>query len=128
LHSPESPCRACGACCAHSAQWPRFSLETDLALSLIPPALIDKAGGCMRCAGDRCAALEGKVGVATACTIYAVRPEVCRACLPGDDECRLARQRAGLAAITSAELATLSRHVGNTTMPHSLTASRSHGP
>jgi len=61
----------------------------------------------MRCAGDRCAALEGTVGVATACTIYAVRPDVCRACLPGDDECRLARQRAGLAAINSAEPATL---------------------
>jgi len=74
----------------------------------------------MRCVGDRCAALEGKVGVATACTVYAVRPDVCRACLPGDDECRVARQRAGLASITSAELATLSRHVGGTPLPSGL--------
>ena len=36
---------------------------------------------------------------ATACTIYAVRPEVCRACQPGDDSCTLARRHYGLAAI-----------------------------
>ena len=50
----------------------------------------------MRCDGDRCSALTGKVGVATACGIYAVRPEVCRTCMPGDPECDLARRRHGL--------------------------------
>jgi Fe-S-cluster containining protein len=23
----ESPCQACGACCAYSQNWPRFSIE-----------------------------------------------------------------------------------------------------
>lgn len=50
----------------------------------------------MRCEGHRCAALVGEVGIATACAVYEVRPEVCRACLPGDDECRTARSRFGL--------------------------------
>jgi len=48
---------------------------------------------------------RGEIGVATVCTIYAVRPEVCRACQPGDDSCMLARARFGLAALTPAELA-----------------------
>ena len=37
-----------------------------------------------------------KVGEATACLIYAVRPEVCRTCMPGDVECAMARKRHGL--------------------------------
>jgi uncharacterized protein len=53
----------------------------------------------MRCEGNRCSALSGKVGEATACTIYAVRPEVCRTCMPGDPECAMARKRHGLPAL-----------------------------
>jgi uncharacterized protein len=50
----------------------------------------------MRCEGDRCAALVGDVGVSTSCAIYAVRPDVCRACLPGGDDCAIARRRFNL--------------------------------
>jgi Fe-S-cluster containining protein len=50
----------------------------------------------MRCDGDRCTALVGEIGVATACAVYAARPDVCRTCLPGDDECRTARSRFNL--------------------------------
>ena len=85
-------CRACGACCAYSAEWPRFSLENDAELGRIPSAYVDDAGGRMRCEGDRCAALTGEIGIVTSCAIYAVRPQVCRACLPGDDACRAARR------------------------------------
>jgi hypothetical protein len=46
----------------------------------------------MLCHGNRCAALQGEVGVATSCGIYDVRPDVCRACLPGDDACLTARR------------------------------------
>jgi Fe-S-cluster containining protein len=92
-------CQSCGACCAYSREWPRFSTETDADLERIPAALVDDGQGRMRCNGDRCAALVGEVGVTTACSIYAVRPEVCRTCLPGDDACRMARQRFGLAPI-----------------------------
>lgn len=89
-------CRSCGACCAYSAEWPRFSLEDDAAIALIPAALVDDAAGRMRCDGDRCAALSGEVGVGVACGVYAVRPLVCRDCMPGDDACRTARARHGL--------------------------------
>ena len=94
-----APCRACGACCSYSPNWPRFTTEDDAALDLIPAALVnDKLSG-MRCEGDRCAALQGKVGVAVACVVYAVRPGVCRTCMPGDVECAMARKRHGLPAL-----------------------------
>lgn len=86
-------CRACGACCSYSREWPRASLEDDAALARIPPAFFDDAQGRMRCDGDRCSALVGEVGVSTSCAVYAARPEVCRACQPGDDACRIARRR-----------------------------------
>jgi Fe-S-cluster containining protein len=94
--SEQSPCQACGACCAYSANWPRFTTEDDSALDLIPAALVNDGLSGMRCEGDRCEALGGRIGIATACTIYALRPEVCRTCMPGDAECVMARKRHGL--------------------------------
>jgi len=89
-------CQTCGACCSYSADWPRFSMETDEALDLIPAELTSADGRGMRCEGSRCSALSGKVGTSAACTIYAVRPDVCHACNPGDDECITARASFGL--------------------------------
>ncbi|MGC1355756.1 MAG: YkgJ family cysteine cluster protein [Xanthobacteraceae bacterium] len=87
-----SDCRTCGACCSFSSEWPRFSLESDAKLDRIPYMYVDEDRGRIRCCGDRCAALLGDVGVGTACAIYAMRPDVCRSCSPGDDACRVARQ------------------------------------
>jgi Fe-S-cluster containining protein len=92
----ESPCQACGACCSYSPNWPRFTTEDDAALDLIPEKFVNARLSGMHCEGDRCSALSGKVGEATSCTIYAVRPEVCRTCMPGDPECAMARKRHGL--------------------------------
>ena len=92
----ESPCQACGACCSYSQNWPRFTIEDDAALDLIPEKFINERLSGMRCDGDRCSALSGKVGEATACLIYTMRPEVCRTCMPGDVECAMARKRHGL--------------------------------
>ena len=92
----ESPCQACGACCSYSSNWPRFTTEDDAALDLIPEKFVNAGLSGMRCDGDRCSALSGKVGVATSCVVYEVRPEVCRTCLPGDAECAMARRRYGL--------------------------------
>jgi Fe-S-cluster containining protein len=92
----QNPCQACGACCSYSANWPRFTTEDDSALDLIPEKFVNERLSGMRCDGDRCSALSGKIGVATACGIYAVRPEVCRTCMPGDPECDMARRRHGL--------------------------------
>lgn len=100
-----SPCRACGACCATSVDWPRFSTESEAELARIPEALIAESLSGMRCDGDRCLALDGTVGAATRCTIYAIRPEVCRACIPGDDACRMAREKHRLAPILAAPAA-----------------------
>jgi len=94
-------CRACGACCSFSPEWPRFSLEDDADLDRIPSQFVDDGLGRMRCNGDRCAALVGDVGVSTSCAVYAVRPEVCRACMPGDDACRMARRRFNLGDVTT---------------------------
>jgi Fe-S-cluster containining protein len=92
-------CRSCGACCAFSKEWPRFSTEEDADLDRIPPAFVDDTRGRMRCDGNRCTALVGEVGVATRCSVYAMRPEVCRTCLPGDHACRMARLAFGLPPI-----------------------------
>lgn len=92
-------CQGCGACCATSSDWPRFSLESEAELAAIPEPLIAADLSGMRCEGDRCLALAGRVGAHTACTIYAVRPLVCRDCVPGDDACTIARVRAGFAPI-----------------------------
>ncbi len=89
-------CRRCGACCDYSHEWPRFTLETDAALARIPAAMVAAGGNAMRCAGERCVALAGEVGVAATCTIHAIRPIVCRDCEPGDDACLTARRRHGL--------------------------------
>ena len=94
-----SPCRTCGACCSYSREWPRFTTETDADIARISSEFIDDHRGRMRCVGDRCSALVGDVGASTSCAIYAVRPEVCRACEPGDDACRMARSKFGLSPL-----------------------------
>jgi hypothetical protein len=96
-----SPCNTCGACCAYSHDWPRFTIETDIALRRIPRALIDDSMSGMLCHGARCAALAGRVGVETSCTVYADRPEVCRECVPADDACQIARRKHGLPVIAN---------------------------
>jgi Fe-S-cluster containining protein len=96
VEDAEALCRSCGACCAYSAEWPRFALEDAAALDRIPRALVDDERGRMRCEGNRCSALIGEVGISTSCSVYAVRPDVCRDCLPGDPECLTARRRYNL--------------------------------
>lgn len=88
----QSPCQACGACCATSKHWPRFTLETEAELERIPRDLVHRSLSRMESDGDRCAALHGVIGDHTACIIYDIRPHVCRACVPGDDACAIARQ------------------------------------
>jgi uncharacterized protein len=91
-----SICQACGACCAYSRDWPRFTTETEAEIARVPAELVDDDLARIRCHGDRCSALVGEVGVSTSCAIYSVRPDVCRACEPGDEACAMARQRFGL--------------------------------
>jgi Fe-S-cluster containining protein len=96
-----SPCNTCGACCAHSAEWPRFTCEDDAALDRLPRNLVNARGSGMRCVGERCTALVGTVGVATSCAVYAIRPDVCRDCQPGDEACNIARRARGLSVLVA---------------------------
>ena len=91
-------CQSCGACCAYSADWPRFSTEEDAQLDRIPEKFVSADLSGMRCEGARCSALTGEVGKHTACGIYDLRPDVCRACMPGGDDCLMARAAHGLPA------------------------------
>lgn len=74
-------------------------MEDESDLARIPGMFVAADRSRMRCNGDRCSALAGDIGVSTSCTIYEVRPIVCRTCQPGDEECRMARQRFGLSAL-----------------------------
>ena len=115
VEATASECRSCGACCSFSPEWPRFSLESYADLDRIPRAYVDDDRGRMQCSGNRCLALVGDVGISTACAIYAVRPDVCKACLPGDESCRMARRHFNLsptvahASVAEAEYASMSK-------------------
>ena len=93
---PDYDCQSCGACCSYSADWPRFSVEDDETLARIPEKYVARDESGMHCQGVRCSALTGEVGKWTACAVYPVRPDVCRACMPGDPECLMARRAVGL--------------------------------
>jgi Fe-S-cluster containining protein len=105
-HDSESPdnrggaltfdCQACGACCSYSADWPRFTTESDEALNMVPVQFVAADQRGMRCDDTRCSALFGRVGVKTSCLVYEARPDVCRACSPGDYACIMARSAFGL--------------------------------
>jgi uncharacterized protein len=96
-----NPCQQCGACCAAF----RVSFHWVEAPPTLPAELTERLGPQHLCmagsnsAGPRCAALRGPVGGATACGIYAARPPACREVQAGDDKCRRARARHGLAAL-----------------------------
>jgi Fe-S-cluster containining protein len=96
MQRPPYDCQRCGACCAYAADWPRFTLEDESAIRRIPAHYVDEARGRMRSDGGRCRALKGEIGGSTECAVYELRPDVCRACEPGDDACLMARRRHGL--------------------------------
>ena len=96
---PVFDCQSCGACCSYSAEWPRFSMEDDAQLDRIPEKFVAADLSGMRCEGVRCTALTGEVGKHTACGIYEIRPDVCRACMPGGDDCLMARAAHGMPLI-----------------------------
>lgn len=77
--SDSNPCLSCGACCAHF----RIVLHRE-ELVHVPLKLtnqLNEQSFCMRGTDvypPRCIALEGEVGQAVRCSIYADRPQVCR--------------------------------------------------
>lgn len=79
-----NPCLDCGACCSHF----RISFyggESDAHPGgFVPDRLVVPINPVMACmkgtekGGARCVALEGEIGVAIGCSIYAHRPTPCR--------------------------------------------------
>ncbi|EZI29388.1 YkgJ family cysteine cluster protein [Pseudomonas extremaustralis] len=81
--SEASPCLNCGACCSHfrvSFFWGECAssggtVPDDLVVQ-ISPSRVAMIGTDQKPA--RCCSLEGTVGQATSCSIYAQRSSVCR--------------------------------------------------
>ncbi|WP_461061073.1 YkgJ family cysteine cluster protein [Silanimonas algicola] len=110
------PCQRCGACCAAfrvAFHWseaaPHAPEGPDEAMTVkVRPfevAMRGTEGG----PAPRCAALEGEVGRAVGCTIYARRPSPCRALQASwehgapSPQCDRARARHGLPPLTPAD-------------------------
>lgn len=99
-------CQSCGACCA-SFRVSFYWAETDAhPLGTVPVQLTRKVNETYVCMQGteqtpvRCVALQGEVGSAVGCSIYAVRSSTCREFDAGSEVCNLARQKIGLAPIT----------------------------
>lgn len=106
MASNSNPCLSCGACCAHyrvSFYWaeagPDGPVPEDLTTQITPSRVAMR--GTDRSA-PRCIALEGEIGAAVVCRIYAHRPSVCREFKAfweagaGGGKCDAARARHGL--------------------------------
>lgn len=110
-------CQRCGACCAVFRVSFYWAEADDAPGGSVPVALTRPVGTLRRCmAGTearpvRCVALQGAVGRAVACGIYAQRSSTCRGVQPGDAQCLKARAAHGLesgpAGIISASSAPL---------------------
>lgn len=100
----DSPCTACGACCAYfrvSFYWAEAE-QNGLAAELVEA--LTPMYSCMagtNAATPRCAALSGTIGEAVACTVYPQRTSPCRELQPGDDKCNRARAKHGLPPIAA---------------------------
>jgi len=115
----QNPCLTCGACCA-AYRVAFYWAEADPTLGgTVPPELTEPLPpfrACMRGTNQstpRCVALQGKIGEAVFCSIYALRPTPCRefgaqwqeqerriVFAPGDQErCNRTRAAWGLPAL-----------------------------
>lgn len=100
--SDPSPCQHCGACCAHFRVTFYWAEADDAPGGTVPVALTHQQSPTTRCMQGtdtyqpHCIALEGEVGCAVSCRIYAVRPSPCREVMPGDAQCLRAREAHGL--------------------------------
>ena len=106
-----SPCQGCGACCA-TYRVEFHAGELDTAGGGVPAGLTEARTATMACMRGtdrqppRCVALQGRIGDAVSCLIYATRPGPCREFAPlaslgrGDEACDEARRRHSLPALT----------------------------
>lgn len=87
-------CQSCGACCVEAGKVVLTGIEE---VEAIPKPLVENQRGHLCIAkhmGGRCKALEGVIGKSVNCSIYEIRPAICRKFPPGSDACLEARARA----------------------------------
>lgn len=103
MEGTRNPCLNCGACCAAfrvSFYW------GEAAACGLPEKLTEKLNPWMSCMvgtnqnSPHCRALQGTIGTAVRCTVYAERPSPCREVHPGDEKCNRARARHGMGPLT----------------------------
>ena len=108
--APTLDCQRCGACCAHFRVSFYWGEADDAPGGRVPVALTRQVTPQLRCmAGTdakpvRCIALQGEVGQAVGCSIYALRSSTCREVQPGDAQCLRARAAFGLESGTGAAM------------------------
>lgn len=111
------PCQRCGACCAAfrvAFHWSEAQPANPAGVpaGMTRPLRRHELELVRRPDGDtRCVALAGRIGEATACTVYAARPTPCRDLAAAwetglsSPQCDRARARHGLAPLTPADWA-----------------------
>ncbi len=96
---------SCGACCASFRVSFYFGESDAVPGGTVPSALVEPVTPflvAMRGTNQpqpHCTALQGRVGEAASCGIYAQRASTCREVEVGDERCNTARSRYGLPAI-----------------------------
>ena len=112
-------CQTCGACCCNTdenraEEYLDYVEVTRRALLQKRPDLIRRLTVVngqgerhMKLKGpeQRCAALEGTLGVRVSCSVYELRPPACRTVKPGSRECLRDRRERGIDAAPRANLA-----------------------
>ncbi|RUO34174.1 YkgJ family cysteine cluster protein [Aliidiomarina sanyensis] len=101
-----NPCVTCGACCASFRVSFYWAEGDDAPQGFVPHQLTEQVNSFYRCmqgtnnSAPRCTALQGEIGAAVGCSIYANRPTPCRefdANVDGSNpRCDQARARWGL--------------------------------
>jgi Fe-S-cluster containining protein len=99
---PISACATCSACCDHPEPWSQIDLTLEDVNRIPAHYHIPSGFGNIRKmarTGNRCIALVGTIGVDARCSIYDIRPKVCREYDPAarTAECNQCRRPHGLA-------------------------------
>jgi Fe-S-cluster containining protein len=104
-------CQACGACCCNTAR--NIAMRSRDYVEVTKGDMLyrdhketlktfgvrnDDGVWHLKLVGEeqRCAALDGDIGVGVGCEIYRLRPRGCRLVEAGDQECLIARKTHGL--------------------------------
>jgi Fe-S-cluster containining protein len=99
-------CRTCGACCYGDEMWIHVMADDDERLGEAKvrhlTVLTQHGRGyfarSMKMVGGRCAAFRDTLGDGhCGCSIYDVRPGICREFAAGSTDCHAARRRRGIA-------------------------------